>query len=80
MKERPDTATLSRRDALFGLAEGAALLGVGVGLVSSAANAQSVGVPPASSAVTPFRVAIPQMAIDELKLRLQMTRLPSTLR
>jgi pimeloyl-ACP methyl ester carboxylesterase len=74
--ESLSTTTYSRRDALRGLAEGAALATVAASLVSTAAAAQEL-VPPASAALTPFRVSVPQVAIDDLRMRLRMARLPN---
>ena len=68
---------LSRRDALLGLAETAALVGAGAAFASAGpVSAQGLAASPSSTAVTPFRVNVPQMAIDDLRLRLRMTRLP----
>jgi epoxide hydrolase len=72
----PETSlALSRRDALLGSAPVA--LGVmAAGLVSAQSHAQGLPLPSAGTAITPFRVDVPQVAIDDLKLRLRMTRLP----
>jgi pimeloyl-ACP methyl ester carboxylesterase len=37
---------------------------------------QGLVLPPATSAITPFRVEVPQALLDDLKLRLSMTRWP----
>ncbi len=49
-----------------------------VGKPSAARQAvpQGLVLPPATSAITPFRVDVPQALLDDLKLRLSMTRWP----
>lgn len=72
----------SRRQAFAELGKGAALAAVATSVMAAPASAneiasaQGLHLPPASSAITPFRVEVPQVAIDDLKLRLRMTRLP----
>jgi hypothetical protein len=54
-------------------------LGTGVSAAAernAAAKASDIVLPPASEAVTPFKVAIPTAAIEELKARLAATRFP----
>ena len=71
-----DASLISRRKALLGLAQGAAVAAM-AGLPSEAFSDGAVGPPtPASVAVTPFRVAVPRTAIADLKQRLRMTRFP----
>src|SRR4051812_45116206 len=80
MSNQPTSAIssfVSRRAALVGLAQGAAAAAITAGLASEAIAQGAVAPPaPASAAITPFRVAVPQAAIDDLKLRLRMTRFP----
>lgn len=72
----------SRRQAFAELGKGAALAAVATSVMAAPASAneiasaQGLRLPPASSAITPFRAEVPQVAIDDLKLRLRMTRLP----
>jgi pimeloyl-ACP methyl ester carboxylesterase len=66
----------SRRDAMLGLGEGAALSLAAGGLLAAGASAQGLALAPASDAITPFRVSVPQVAIDDLRMRLRRTRLP----
>jgi len=72
----PDLPSASRRQALRGLAEGLAVVTL-AGLSSEVrADVGAPVTPVASAAVTPFRVAVPQAAIDDLKQRLRMARFP----
>lgn len=57
---------LTRRDALTNRPA----------MLTTPIGAQGLSLPPASDAITPFRVNVPQVAIDDLKLRLELTRLP----
>ncbi len=70
------SAPLSRRAALGASGPLAALATSAAGLMATQANAQGLPLPAASAAITPFHVNVPQVAIDDLKLRLRMTRLP----
>lgn len=71
-----DAPLVSRRGALLGLAQGAAVAAM-AGLPSEAFSQGAVAaLMPASTAITPFRVSVPQAAIDDLKRRLRMTRFP----
>ncbi len=76
MQPAPSHPGTSRRQALLGLVQGAAAATLATGGLVSAARAQGLPLAPASDAVTPFRVAVPQVAIDELKMRLRDTRFP----
>lgn len=69
------TWTVSRRETLAGAVGGVAAAAVS-GLMPAAAfgRAERMG---ASNAITPFRVAVPQKAIDDLKRRLLATRFPN---
>lgn len=66
-----------RRTVLRGLVTTAAAVGA-VSLLPQEVFAQAVSFaqPPARPGVKPFKVAIPQAALDDLKLRLSMTRWP----
>jgi pimeloyl-ACP methyl ester carboxylesterase len=66
----------SRRHVLLSLSKG--LVVATMGGLSSRALAQnsSSSIAPATSAIVPFRVSVPQDAIDDLKLRLRMVRFP----
>lgn len=76
----------SRRQAFAELGKGAALAAVATSAMAAPVSAtakagtitgpQGLHLASASSAITPFRVEVPQIAIDDLKLRLRMTRLP----
>ncbi|WNG18751.1 epoxide hydrolase family protein [Cystobacter fuscus] len=63
----------SRRDLLRLMAGASALAAVGGGTIAQAAGAP---VAPATPQVTPFRVSIPQAALNDLKRRLAATRWP----
>jgi pimeloyl-ACP methyl ester carboxylesterase len=76
MNSLQDTPAPSRREALVGFAQVATIATVASVAIGSSASAQGLPLAPASNAITPFRVAVPQVAIDDLKLRLRMTRLP----
>ncbi|MRW92503.1 alpha/beta fold hydrolase [Duganella sp. FT80W] len=75
---------LSRRAALRGVATAAAAGGLASLLPASAGAADAVAKPapvayaqpPAVAGVRPFKAAIPQAALDDLKLRLSMVRWP----
>jgi hypothetical protein len=72
----PNLPSGSRRQALRGLAEGLAVVTL-AGLASETrADVAAHATPAASTAVTPFRVAVPQAAIDDLKQRLRRVRFP----
>jgi pimeloyl-ACP methyl ester carboxylesterase len=64
----------SRRD-LFLLAAGVASAAV-AGAAAADAQATSIVVPPATEAVSPFTISLPQTAIDDLRNRLGYTRYP----
>lgn len=71
-----DLESPSRRLALRGLAEGLAIATLG-GLSSEALARDATPVlASATSAIVPFRVHVPQGAIDDLKRRLTTARLP----
>jgi len=72
----PNLPSASRRQALRGLAEGLAV--VTLAGLSSEVRADVVApiTPPATAAITPFRVAGPQASIDDLKQRLRLARFP----
>ena len=76
MNRREDIIAPSRREALVGFAQVAAVASVASVTLGSSVSAQGLSLTPASDAITPFRVAVPQVAIDDLKMRLRMTRLP----
>ena len=76
MELQEQSPGLSRRAALVGLAEGAVLSAAAVSLYATSAQAQGLALTPTSTSITPFKVAVPQVAIDDLKMRLRMTRLP----
>jgi len=65
---------IARRDVMLGLARGASALALSSSLWSRGVLAAD----PAAQgeAITPFRVAVPQAAIDDLKRRLAATRWP----
>lgn len=71
----------SRRALLRGAAGISALTGIGAlagaACVTSEATPAETGLPPATSEITPFKIAIPQSALDNLKRRLDITRWPS---
>ena len=69
------SSAVSRRGALTSISHATALI-AGACLTRTGALARSLPLPTASTAITPFRIAVPQAAIDDLKLRLRMTRLP----
>ena len=71
-----DLESPSRRLALRGLAGGLAIATLYGTSAEALAQGGSLAPAPATSAITPFRVAIPQNALDDLKRRLEMTRLP----
>src|SRR5260370_34275704 len=62
----------SRRELLL-LADGAVSATV-AGAPAAAAQAASMVVPPATAAVSPFSISLPQTAIDDLRHRLDSTR------
>jgi epoxide hydrolase len=66
------------RRGLFQLAAGAAFLTGGASAATVAPSGDPVvfAPPPATDAVTPFRVAVPQAALDDLNQRLSRTRYP----
>lgn len=66
-------ASSSRRDLfkVVGLAAGWMALGA-----SASAETPAAPLAPATDAITPFRVAVPQAAITDLKLRLSLARFP----
>jgi pimeloyl-ACP methyl ester carboxylesterase len=66
--------TISRRDALLGLARGASAASIGTSLLGQAGAAAATA--SQTEAIVPFRVAVPQAAISDLKHRLSMTRWP----
>ncbi len=66
----------SRRDALRGAVGGLAAAAVGGAALPGSAAFATAPTPPANQDVTPFKVAVPQVAIDDLHLRLRMTRYP----
>lgn len=69
----------SMRRTILKAAVDLGMLGLGASLIElPEAHAASAGfvLPPASDAVTPFRVSVPQDAIDDLKRRLKYTRWP----
>jgi pimeloyl-ACP methyl ester carboxylesterase len=70
------TSGHSRRQAFAELGKGAALAAVAATTAPAIAEAQGLHLAPASPEITPFRVDVPQVAIDDLKLRLRLTRLP----
>ncbi len=65
----------TRRGALLNVMGGLAAATFGTVVLPYAADA-AMPVPPAGEAITPFRVAVPETAIRDLKLRLRMTRFP----
>jgi pimeloyl-ACP methyl ester carboxylesterase len=69
------TPVTSRRDSLSRLFAGTSGF-VADEAVRSAGHAQGLALPAATEAVIPFRVAVPQVALDDLKLRLKLVRLP----
>jgi epoxide hydrolase len=66
-------SSLSRRDALIARTLPGGLAGLAM---AAPVGAQGLSLAPASEAITPFRIDVPQVALDDLKLRLSMTRLP----
>ncbi|NWC88445.1 alpha/beta fold hydrolase [Pseudomonas reactans] len=72
------TDLFSRRLLLKGIVAGSAGLVMGAGRAASPVPGISADMllPPATEAVVPFRVSIPQAALDDLRLRLQLTRFP----
>jgi pimeloyl-ACP methyl ester carboxylesterase len=71
------TAGLSRRDALMGIARGASVAALGSSfLLHTAAEAAASTSDLSGDAIVPFRVAVPQARIDDLKRRLAATRWP----
>src|SRR5260370_18062933 len=64
----------SRRELLL-LAAGAFSATV-AGAPAADAQAASIVVPPATEAVSPFSISLPQTAIDDLRHRLDPTRYP----
>jgi pimeloyl-ACP methyl ester carboxylesterase len=69
-----DSHALSRREFVR-LAAGAVSAMV-AGELAADAQAESIVVPPATEAVSPFSIALPQTAIDDLRHRLASTRYP----
>jgi pimeloyl-ACP methyl ester carboxylesterase len=65
----------SSRRELFLLAAGVASAAV-AGAAAADAQATSIVVPPATEAVSPFTISLPQTAIDDLRNRLGYTRYP----
>jgi pimeloyl-ACP methyl ester carboxylesterase len=65
----------SSRRELFLLAAGVASAAV-AGATAADAQATSIVVPPATAAVSPFTISLPQTAIDDLRNRLGYTRYP----
>ncbi len=57
-----------------GLLTGGLVLGVAVGL--NGQTSQAMTLPTATEALAPFRIEVPQAALDDLKQRLSRTRLP----
>jgi hypothetical protein len=76
MNRREDSIAPSCRVALVGFVQVAAIASVANVALGSSASAQGPSLTPASDAITRFRVAVPQVATDDLKMRLRMTRLP----
>src|ERR1700751_4409788 len=77
MQENPTLANLvapSRRQ-LLALAAGG-VLGSAVGASEASAQATAFELPKATEGVEPFKVLVPQSAIDDLKSRLASTRWP----
>jgi pimeloyl-ACP methyl ester carboxylesterase len=72
-----DANSSRRRFLRLAAALGGALAAGGAVIENAAAAAGAAANPaPASEAVVPFRVAVPQSALDDLKLRLRMVRWP----
>src|SRR6266853_1600056 len=69
-----DSTAPSRRELLL-LAAGAFSATV-AGAPAADAQAASIAVPPATEAVSPFTISLPQTAIDDLRNRLGYTRYP----
>jgi pimeloyl-ACP methyl ester carboxylesterase len=68
---------VSRREALLGLARGASVGAFASGVLSQASSyAATTEASSTTESVAPFRVAVPQAKIDDLKRRLAMTRWP----
>jgi pimeloyl-ACP methyl ester carboxylesterase len=75
--ETPPTPIASRRGLLQAVGSGALGLGsVLVGMREAHAAPAAFTLPPATGAVTPFKVALPRAALDDLKCRLANTRWP----
>src|SRR5258708_32505558 len=77
MRERfssSDSNAPSRREFIL-LAAGAVSATV-AGALAADAQAASIVVPPATEAVSPFSISLPQTAIDDLRHRLDSTRYP----
>ena len=69
----------SRREFLCAAASGAAVLSAEFLPEAARASTDKVAepvLPPATKEVTPFKVSVPQSAIDDLKRRLASTRWP----
>src|SRR5258708_4275143 len=69
-----DSNAPSRREFVL-LAAGAVSATV-AGAPAADAQAASIVVPPATEAVSPFSISLPQTAIDDLRNRLDSTRYP----
>lgn len=73
----PDMDSMRRKVLRAAAWLGTLSLGTGLASVRNAeAKATEIVLPSASEAVTPFRVAIPTAALDDLKVRLAATRFP----
>ena len=71
-----DSSASRRRFLRLAVVLGSALA-AGSAVIEDAAAADAAAMPvPAGDAIVPFRVAIPQAALDDLKLRLRMVRWP----
>ncbi len=67
--------TISRREALVGAVAGVAASATG-GLLGTSASATAASLDAEGEDIVPFRVAVPQEDIDDLKRRLLTTRFP----